>query len=163
MDGGLTLTLPAGRYRVITTVRLPGGGQLASRCEWDLCAGGDRTLPLRLEEGGEPTEHVLNELLERPQALDSLPVRVFFLVRGRDSPAQPTLAKVLARFPRIQVLLDDWAYDLEAVARHLGRDPDSPPLAVVCDGAGRAVYSDCGYRVGAVELLLKAAAHLASR
>ena len=206
LDGGLTLTLPAGRYRAITTVRLPGGGQLASRCEWDLCAGGDRTLPLRLrpwalddmltdqelpalaagtldgqtlpdlfragdgpvlalwlEEGGEPTEHVLNELLERPQALDSLPVRVFFLVRGRDSPAQPTLAKVLARFPRIQVLLDDWAYDLEAVARHLGRDPDSPPLAVVCDGAGRAVYSDCGYRVGAVELLLKAAAHLASR
>ena len=69
-----------------------------------------------------------------------------------------SLAKALAGFPRIRVLLDDWAYDLEAVARHLGRDPDAPPLAVVCDGAGRAVYSDCGYRVGSAELLLKVAA-----
>lgn len=205
-DGRLSLALPAGRYRLITIVRLPSGDQLASRCELDLHAGGNRALSLRLrpwalddmltdqelpalaaetldgqtlpdlfrtgggpalvlwlEEGGEPTEHVLNELLERPQALDALPIRISFLVRGRDSLSQPALAKVLTRFPHIQVLLDDWAYDMEAVARHLGRDPDSPPLMVVCSGAGRAVYSDCGYRVGAVELLLKVAASLAHR
>ena len=122
--------------------------------------GGGPVLALWLEEGREPTEHVLNELLEHRQTLETLPVRVLFLLRGRDCLKNPTLAKVLAQLPRIQVLLDDWAYDLEAVARHLGRDPDSPPLAVVCDGAGRAVYSGCGYRVGAVELLLKVAAHL---
>ena len=203
-NGTLSLTLPVGRYRVITTVRLPSGDQLASRCELDLRANKARTLPLRLrpwaiedlltsqelpalsaetlegqtipdlfrmeggpvlalwlEEGGEPTEHVLNELLEHQEALNALPIRVrFLLLRGRDSLSQPTLAKALAQLPRVQVLLDDWTYDLEAVARHLGRDPDSPPLAVVCDGAGRAVYSSCGYRVGAVELLLKVSAHL---
>ena len=55
------------------------------------------------------------------------------------------------------MLLDDWAYDLEAAARCLGRDPDLPPLMVLCDGAGEAVYSDSGYRVGAVELALRLA------
>ena len=202
-DGALRLTLPAGQYRVITSVRLPSGDQLASHCEAELRAGEERTVPLRLrpwtpddlltsqelpvlpartldaaeipdlfrmdsgpvlalwlEEGGEPTEHVLNELLERRQALDSLPIRVLFLLRGRDGLDQPTLARALGVLDRAEALLDDWAYDLEAVARRLGRDPDSPPLMVLCDGRGRAVYSDCGYRVGAVELLLRVAARL---
>ena len=35
---------------------------------------------------------------------------------------------------------------------------DGRILAVVCDGLGRAVYANSGYRVGAVELLLRAAA-----
>ena len=196
-DGGLELALPVGRYRLITTVRLPGGNQLAARCEAALAAGEEKDVCLRLrplsaadlltsqalpavpartpegeeipdlfrmgdgpvlalwlEEGGEPTEHVLNELMERRGAL---PVRIVFLVRGRDSLRQPTLAKALERLDRVRVLLDDWAYDLEAVARCLGRDPDLPPLMVLCDGAGKAVYSDSGYRVGAVELLLRAA------
>ena len=124
---------------------------------------GRPTLAFWLEEGGEPTEHVLNELMERGEAIAELPVRVLFLVRGRDSLRQSTLARALECLRGVQVLLDDWAYDLEAVARHLGRDPDSPPLAVVCGGAGQAVYSDCGYRVGAVELLLRILKHLAEK
>ena len=182
------LTLAQGRYRVITTVRLPSGDQLAARREVELRAGEARTLPLRLrswtaedlltrqtlpafsartlegaeipdlfrmgtgpvtalwvEEGAEPTEHVLNELLARREAA-SLPLL-----------SQPTLARALECLPEARVLLDDWEYDLEAAARHLGRDPDDPPLMVLCDGAGTALYSACGYRVGAVDLLLRAA------
>ena len=196
-EGRLVLTLAQGRYRVITTVRLPSGDQLAARREVELRAGEARTLPLRLrpwtaedlltrqtlpafsartlegaeipdlfrmgtgpvaalwvEEGAEPTEHVLNELLARREAA-SLPL--LFLVRSRDSLSQPTLARALERLPEARVLLDDWEYDLEAAARHLGRDPDDPPLMVLCDGAGTALYSACGYRVGAVDLLLRAA------
>ena len=97
---------------------------------------------------------MLNELLERRE----VPGRLCFLLRSRDGLNQPTLARALSRLPQAEALLDDWAYDLEAVARRLGRDPDSPPLAVLCDGAGQALYSDCGYRVGAVDLLLQAAA-----
>ena len=201
VDGGLTLDLPAGRYRILTTLRLPCGDQLASRREWVLSPGGERACSLRLrpwalddlltsqelpalsaktlegapvpdlfrggsgpvlalwlEEGAEPTEHLLNELLDHERAVENLPAEILFLLRGRDSLPQPSLAKALARFPGVRVMLDDWAYDLETVARHLGRDPDAPPLAVVCDGTGRAVYSDCGYRVGSAELLLKVAA-----
>ena len=143
-------TLPA-----LSAVTL-GGEQVPNLFQ----GNGRPTLAFWLEEGGEPTEHVLNELMERAEAIAALPVRVLFLVRGRDSLRQSTLARALERLRGVQVLLDDWAYDLEAVARHLGRDPDSPPLAVVCGGAGQAVDSDCGYRVGAVELLLRVAAHL---
>lgn len=200
-DGGALLELPAGRYRILTSVRLPGGNQLASRRELTLDAGGERTVPVRmrswtlddlfssqelpalpaetldgqhipdlsrmgsgtilalwLEEGGEPTEHLLNELMEHRQTLEGTDIQVLFLLKGRDSLTQPTLAKALALLPQVQVLLDDWAYDLESVARHLGRDPDAPPLAVVCTGAGRAIYSHTGYRVGSAELLLQVAA-----
>ncbi len=124
----------------------------------DLFRMGDGpVLALWLEEGGEPTEHVLNELMERAGEVNALPLRPLFLVRSRDSLSQPTLAAALGRLPWARVLLDDWAYDLEAVARHLGRDPDLPPLAVLCDGAGLALYSASGYRAGGVELLLRAA------
>lgn len=194
---GLALTLPAGRYRLMTTVRLPGGDQLAARRELELSPGKQKRAVLRLrpcsvedllihqelpaipaktldgtevpdlfrmgtgpvlalwlEEGGEPTEHVLNELMEHQ---GPLPVGLLFLVRSRDSLSQPTLERALAALDGVRVLLDDWAYDLEAAARCLGRDPDLPPLMVLCDGAGEAVYSDSGYRVGAVELALRLA------
>ena len=102
---------------------------------------------------------MLGELMERRQALEALPVRLLFFLRGRESADQPTLAKALSCLPGVRVLLDDWAYDLEEAARRLGRDPDSPPLAVICRD-GWAVYSDCGYRVGAAELLLRVAERL---
>ena len=78
-----------------------------------------------LEEGGEPTEHVLNELLDSP--LGQLPIAITFLLRGRDGLDHPTLSRVLERLPRIRVLLDDWGYDLELMARQLSRDPSTPP------------------------------------
>ena len=203
-DGAERLTLPAGRYRLITSVRLPNGNQFASRRDVCLLPGEEKRIALRqrpcrledlldsrplprlsagtpegevipdlfrqeggqpalavwLEEGGEPTEHVLNELLALRPVLDGLPVRLMFLLRGRESLEHPALAGRLAGWDRVQVLLDDWSYDLELLARHLGCDPDTPPLAVVCDGAGQAVYSISGYRAGAVELLVRAAAHL---
>ena len=87
-------------------------------------------------------------------------MRVLFLVRGRESLAQRTLAEVLARWDKPEVMLDDWAYDLEAAARCLGLDPESAPLAAACAGDGRAVYSTGGYQVGSAELLVRAAEFL---
>ncbi len=87
-------------------------------------------------------------------------MRLIFLLRSRESLEHPALAGRLSGWNRVQVLLDDWAYDLELLARHLACDPDSPPLAVACDGEGRAVYSLSGYRAGSVELLVRVAAHL---
>ena len=197
------LTLPAGRYRLVTSVRLPNGNQFAARRDFSLSPGealhislrqrpcrledlldsrplpcisagtpdgewipdlfrqdGRPALAIWLEEGGEPSEHVLNELLLHRAALDALPVRLIFLLRSRESLEHPALAGRLSGWNRVQLLLDDWAYDLELLARHLACDPDSPPLAVACDGEGRAVYSLSGYRAGSVELLIRVAAHL---
>lgn len=121
---------------------------------------GRPSLLLWLEEGREPTEHLLNELTACRDELSSLEVNVVFLLRGAVCVNQPTLAAVLARLPGVCVLLDDWAYDLEDTARRLTCDPDAAPLSVVCDGMGRAVFGDSGYRVGLGELLVRIAAHL---
>ena len=202
-EGVRTLSLPAGQYRLTTSVRMPNGNQFASSrvvlvkagetlasdlrlrsyaledllgCQ-DMPPMSARTLDGRevpdfcrldgrpsllfwMEEGNEPTEHVLNELAAGKEALRALPVNLVFLVRSRESLNQRTMAGVLQDWPDIQVLLDDWAFDLETAARHLACDPDRPPLAVVCNGQGQAVYGVSGYHVGSVELLTRIAAHL---
>lgn len=204
-DGCRTLTLPAGLYRIVTSVRIPNGNQFAALREITVTAGETTRTDLRfrsyalsdmlrrqelptmsavtlndetvsdlcrtdgrpsllfwLEEGGEPTEHVLNELLAARDTFESLPVNLIFLLRDRESLAQRTLATVLAAMPHIHVLFDDWDYDLEQVARHLTCDPERPPLAVVCDRDGSAVYGTSGYSVGSVELLRRIAEYIAA-
>lgn len=111
------------------------------------------SLLLWLEEGAEPTEHLLLELMEQQRVLEALPVDVTFLIRGKESLQDAALTKVLSRWPGIRVLLDDWIFDLEQVARCLTCDPDAPPLAVACDGMGKAVFGASGYRVGLGALL----------
>ena len=181
----LMAQLPAGRYRVLTALRLPAGDQFANRLEFTLAPGeekevflalrdceltdlitprslplpelaeqGDKnTLLLWLEEGAEPTEHILNELsaaLPRFRALDA---RVIFFLRGLGAERQATLANLLSRWPEAEVAYPEWGYQVETVARHLGLDPDKPPLAVVRDKQGRAAYGCCGYQVGMADLL----------
>ena len=203
IEDTLAVQLPAGRYCLTTSTRLPNSNQLAARRELDVPPDGTADAQLRLrpfglsqaltrlpmpptpalspdggrvddifrlngrptllvwaEEGAEPTEHLLSELDGQRPALNALGVNMLFLLRRWEGLAQPTLAGVLGLWPSAQVLLDDWAYDLEDFARRLGCDPDAPPLAVVCDGAGRAVYSASGYRVGGGAMLAQAAACL---
>ena len=199
----LAAALPVGYYRLITSIRLPGGDQLAARRDFTLRLGEDRTISLRLreyaledtlfrqpmppvpavtpdgvrvpdifrldgrpslllwlEEGAEPTEHLLLELADRRRALQALSLNVIFLVRGPDSLRQRTLEDALSQWDGIRIFYDDWAFDLEDTARRLAREPDTPPLTVLCDGQGSAVYADSGYRVGAAELILRMAAFI---
>ncbi|MDE7170893.1 MAG: transglutaminase-like domain-containing protein [Oscillospiraceae bacterium] len=121
---------------------------------------GRPSLLIWLEEGGEPTEHLLGELAGLRNMLAALPLNVAFLLRDGACARHPTLGGLLERWPEVQVFVDDWAYDLEDTARRLTCDPDTPPLAVVCDGAGTAVYGVSGYRVGSAGLLAQIAAHL---
>ena len=181
----LNVTLPAGRYRVLTALRLPAGDQFASRLEFTLEAGQEREIPLELrdcsvddlisprelplaelagahekaalllwlEEGAEPTEHILNELSAALPAFQALDGDVIFFLRRPGAEQQATLAGLLDKWPQVQLVYPEWGYQVETVARHLGLDPDKPPLAVVRDQEGRAAYACCGYQVGAADLL----------
>ena len=181
----LSAALPAGRYRVLTALRLPAGDQLANRLEFTLEPGEEREvfldlrewslsdlitprdLPLEeirpkngkpalllwLEEGAEPTEHILNELTADLAAFRSLEMEAICYLRRPGAERQTTLAALLSAWPELRVEYPEWSYQVETVARHLGLDPDKPPFAVVCDHAGRAVYACCGYQVGTVQLL----------
>lgn len=116
---------------------------------------GRPTVLIWAEIGAEPTVHLMNELVSGRQALEAMSVEVVVLVRERSALAN--LAELQTQWPGIRVLLDDWDYDLETVARQLTCDPDTPPLAVVCDEQGRAVYGISGYRVGSAALLTRVA------
>lgn len=202
-DAPLRLTLPAGLYRLVTSVRLPNGNQLAALKNISVEPGTElhtallqracrledqlscRPLPsipaetldgrkipdifrqdsrpalfLWPEEGAEPTAHVFNELLDYRRTLSKLPIRIIFLLRGRECLSHPALSGLLNGWNQIEVLLDDWEYDLESTARHLACDPDTPPLSIVCNGRGEAVCGFSGYRAGAVELLVRALSYL---
>ncbi len=134
----------------------PEGKEVPNLCQ----TGGKASLLCWIETGAEPTEHLLNELAAGQQALEALPVEVVLLLRERESLNHATLAKILPHWPRIRILLDDWAYDQETAARQLGCDPSDLPLAVVCDGKGQAVYATSGYRVGSVALLTQIIFHI---
>ena len=181
----LNVTLPAGRYRVLTALRLPAGDQFANRLEFTLEAGQEQEIPLVLrdcsvddlisprelplaelagahekaalllwlEEGAEPTEHILNELSAALPAFQALDGDVVFFLRRPGAEQQATLAGLLDKWPQVQLVYPEWGYQVETVARHLGLDPDKPPLAVVRDQEGRAAYACCGYQVGAADLL----------
>ena len=112
-------------------------------------------LLLWLEEGAEPTEHILNELSAARTAFQALDGEVVFHLRQKGAEQQATLAALLKEWPQIQVVYPEWSYQVESVARHLGLDPDKPPLAVVRDRTGRAVYGCCGYQVGMADLLAR--------
>ncbi len=190
--GRCRLSLPAGRYRLLSSLRLPSGDQLAARWEGVLQEGerkevplflqscplreqlycrklppvaarslkgadslqpaaGSPSLLLWLEEGAEPTEHLLHELAAagRPQG------RVVLFLRGERSLRHPAVGGYLDVHPQAEVLFDDWEYDLEQLARLLGCDPERPPLCLVCNRQGKAVYAESGYRVGMAQLLLR--------
>lgn len=126
-EGKLVLSLAPGIYRVITTRRLPGGGQLAAYHIFRAEEGREVRIPMYLRkgelkeqlvdyvledfmaeteegenvpvscllngavnllallaEGQEPTEHVLNEMLEQKEELENLDGQMVFLVEGRE-------------------------------------------------------------------------------
>ena len=120
-------------------------------------------LLLWLEVGREPTEHLMVELLAQADALNALALDVTVLLQNKKCLQDTTLTKLIQSLSGIRVLLDDWNYDLETTARCLTCDPDTPPLAVVCDEDGNAVFATSGYRVGIGKLLADIGAHLAEQ
>lgn len=148
---------------LLSRTRLPvmSAVTLAGEHVEDICRLNGRTsLLLWSEEGGEPTEHILLELAAAGEDFRALGINVVFLLRGKDSLRHAALAAAAEKLHAVCLLPEDWSFDLEQTARQLTCDPDTPPLAVVCDKNGNAVYGMSGYRVGAVELLRRIAEHV---
>lgn len=110
---------------------------------------------LWLEEGREPTEHILNEMLDLEADFRSLPADVVFLVRSREALENAKLQKVLEVFPRIRVYYDPFVPNVETLARRMYVDPEKLPLILVATGALTAVYACSGYNVGSGDMVVK--------
>ena len=131
----------------------------------ELCAEDGRTVSERpgngkrnayiwLREGEEPTEHLLNELLERIDDVKNVRERIFLLSVERAKPSG-TLERLMRAADGIGFYLAENFDAAERIAAAMGAERAKYPLAVSIDEAGKGTYVTCGYNVGSVSQLLR--------
>lgn len=108
-----------------------------------------------LEEGKEPTEHILNELIELHERYKALNAQLVFILHNESAKANHTLAKALALLPKVTVCYDDFRENVSSIARRMYVDPDKLPLIVVTKPGLNGIFATSGYNVGMGDLLLK--------
>ncbi len=116
-----------------------------------------------LEPEAEPTEHVLNELLEAADAARAQMdggLAVAFVLRDKEALENAALARVLEELPAIRVYFSAFGAAEEELARKLFLEPGTWPLAALLDAQHRCRFASAGYQVGLVELALQLAACL---
>ncbi|MFD1174867.1 transglutaminase domain-containing protein [Paenibacillus puldeungensis] len=116
---------------------------------------GDRDAVLVwLEEGHEPTEHVLNEFIQAQDVLGKADCEIIFIIRDQQALDNETFKKACMAIPRAKVYYSDFSDTAVTIARRMYVDPDNLPLTVVSRG-GRGIYACSGYNVGIVGLMIK--------
>lgn len=108
-----------------------------------------------LSEGQEPTEHVLNEMLNQVEELSTLEAQIIFLLQSTEAGNNKTLQKVLEALPKIQIGYVNFDDIVEQLARRMYLDPEKLPLYLVASEGLRAVYGCSGYNVGSVDMSIK--------
>ena len=115
----------------------------------------EKTVFMWLDEGMEPTEHILNEMLEQEKSFRELPAKIVFVVRSKAALDNAKVQKVLAAFPHIRVLYDSFVPNVETLARRMYVDPEKLPLILITTGQLNAVYACSGYNVGSGDMIVK--------
>lgn len=106
-----------------------------------------------IKEGEEPTEHILNEMLERISDVKKYQERIFLFSR-QEPKAAGTLRRLMCAAPELGLCLTESFEGAVRAAEAMGEERNKYPAALVTDGKGRGLYMTCGYNVGAVAQLL---------
>lgn len=120
----------------------------------ELTSGGKHIL-MFLEEEKEPTEHILNEMMEAEEAFAKYADRILFVVRSKDALNTPTLAKTLQKLQNVQIYYDDFSEIINVLGRRMYVDPDKLPLIIVTSDSLNGIYATSGYNVGTGDMLLR--------
>ncbi len=120
----------------------------------ELTDGGKHIL-VWLEVGKEPTEHLLNELIDRKLAFQNMDAELVFLLSDRRDLENEKLCNVLSALPGIKVYFDGSKPNVELLARRLYVDPEKLPLIIITNGRLNAVYAYSGYCVNSSDMLLR--------
>ncbi len=115
----------------------------------------NKAILMWLEQGKEPTEHILNEMLEQEADFQEISADIIFMVKGKEALENAKLRKVLDTFKRIKVYYDSFVPNVETLARRMYVDPDKLPLIIVTTKELNAVYACSGYNVGSGDMLVK--------
>lgn len=108
-----------------------------------------------LEEGREPTEHLLNEMLDQTEDFQETSADIVFIVKDKSALENAKVKLVLNTFPRIKVYYDSFVPNVETLARRMYVDPDKLPLVIVTTKELNAVYACSGYNVGSGDMIIK--------
>lgn len=109
-----------------------------------------------LEEEKEPTEHILNEMMEQKEAFREYASRIIIIVRSREALGTPTLAKTLECLgDKVQIYYDDFSEIINTLGRRMYVDPEKLPLIIVTSGELNGIYATSGYNVGTGDMLLR--------
>lgn len=108
-----------------------------------------------IEEGKEPTEHILNEMLAQEEDFRNFAGDILFILKSEEAKEQATLAKALKAFPNVRIYYDDFADNVNALARRMYVDTEKLPLVILMHDGLCGVYASSGYNVGLGDLLLK--------
>lgn len=120
----------------------------------ELTAEGKHIL-MFLEESREPTEHILNEMMEQPEEFRKICSRILFVVQSQTALKDPTISKAFSMFPEIQVYYDYFADHIELLGRRLYVDHEKLPLIIVTSEKLNGIYATSGYNVGTGDMLLR--------
>ena len=124
--------------------------------------GNGRGILAFVEQGMEPTEHLLNELRERADDVRAAELSVTLVAHDATVLSDPTLTRTLKALPEVTVAYDDFTELPERLARRTYANPELMPLALLLapgkDGGLESLYATAGYNVGTVDLLLRLAA-----
>lgn len=116
--------------------------------------GNTINMVLWIEEGKEPTEHVLNEMLDNIDLLNRLSCNITFILKSKEV-SYNTLNKILEQYNHVKVYYDTGYYNVEPISRRVYVDPDKLPLILVTNNGLNVLYAFSGYNVGVIELIIK--------
>ena len=107
-----------------------------------------------LEEGYEPTEHILNEFIKAHEEVNKADCHINFIIRDDEAFENDTFSETLKAIPSAKVYFSDFLDTAETMARRMYVEPGKLPLTVMVKDS-RSIYACGGYNVGTVNLLLK--------
>ena len=120
----------------------------------DVTRGGRKIL-FWLEVSKEPTEHILNELMEKKEAFEKYKENLLFIIKKEEDLNDPTLSRCRTALPGIPVLYDTFTENVNTLGRRMYVDPEKLPLILVTSGELNGIYATSGYNVGTADMLLR--------
>lgn len=118
-------------------------------------SSGKKKILFWLDVGKEPTEHILNELMELKTEFALCQDQLAFILRGPETLKDITLCKCREVLPDVRILYDSFGKCEEMIARRMYVDPGQLPLLVVTSGELNGIFAASGYSVGMADLLLR--------
>lgn len=108
---------------------------------------------------GEPTEHILDEILSRSIDFGALE-NLIFILKDERCLTDKKISKVLKTLINAKIYYCLEEDDFNRLNRQLYLDPDKLPLIVVSNSRLNAVYACSGYNVGSADMIIKICKYL---